>query len=152
MTASVAGALLAPSGRFTRITASSAACSTATHTDVSARHTSVTSSIPNRSAEAMRASSRRRKLRAAAIARTGSGCRLAEAISAGPTVPGSTSSSLGPDGPSPYCWMTSGARIKSSGTYADVPSTCISRLATAGSSRSVDRYQRCPAIASLSLR
>ena len=68
-----------PSGVLARITASSAACSTATHTDVSAWQTSVTSSMPSRSADAIRASSRRRSVRAAAIARTGSACRAAEA-------------------------------------------------------------------------
>ena len=52
-------------------------------------------------------------------------------------------------GPSAYSWITSGARISSSGTYADVPSTRISRLATAPSSRSVDRNHRCSASASL---
>ncbi len=71
-----------PSGVLARITASSAACSTATHTDVSALQTSVTSSMPSRSADATRASSRRRSVRAAAIARTGSECRPADATSA----------------------------------------------------------------------
>ncbi|SHW69638.1 Uncharacterised protein [Mycobacteroides abscessus subsp. abscessus] len=54
------------------ITASRAACKTATHTEVSAPHTSTTSSKPSRSAEATRANSRRRNDRAAAIARSGS--------------------------------------------------------------------------------
>ena len=85
---------------FARITASSAACSTATHTDVSCLHTSVTSSIPSRSAEAIRASSLRRNVRAAAIARSGSACRAAEATNdrAAPSV--STSHSFEPLGPS----------------------------------------------------
>ncbi len=125
-----------------RITASSAACSTATQTDVNALQTSTTSSIPNRSADAIRASSRRRNVRAAAIARTGSACRPADATNARATPSGSTSSSFGPVGPSAYCWITSGARINRSGTYADVPSTRISRFATAPSSRRVDRYHR----------
>ena len=98
------------------MTASNAACSTATHTDASAWHTSVTSSMPSRSAEAIRASSRRRSVRAAAMARTGSACLPAEAISARATPSGSTSQSLGPSGPSAYDWMTSGARISNSGT------------------------------------
>ena len=139
-------------GVLARITASSADCSTATHTDVSAAQTSVTSSMPSRSAEATRASSRRRNVRAAAIARTGSGCRAVEAISALPTASGSTSSSLGPVGPSAYCWITSGARINNSGTNAEVPSTRISRLATALSSRKVLRYQRWSDSASLMRR
>ena len=76
------------SGVLARITASSAACSTATHTDVSALHTSVTSSMPSRSAEAIRASSRRRSVRAAAMARTGSACRPADATRARATAVG----------------------------------------------------------------
>ncbi|CKR76637.1 Uncharacterised protein [Mycobacterium tuberculosis] len=72
MTAMAAGAR-SSSGRLARIMTSSAACSTATHTDVNARHTSVTSSRPSRSAEPMRASSRRRSVRAPAMARSGSG-------------------------------------------------------------------------------
>ncbi|CDP89271.1 hypothetical protein BN975_05123 [Mycolicibacterium farcinogenes] len=102
-------------GVLARITASRAACSTATHTEVSAWHTSVTSSRPSTSAEAMRASSRRRNVRAAAIPRTGSGCRPAEATKARATLSGSPSSSFGPLGPSAYSWITSGARISSSG-------------------------------------
>ena len=71
ITASFAGTT--PSaGVLARITASSADCSTASQTDVSALQTSRTSSMPSRSAEATRASSRRRRVRAAAIARTGS--------------------------------------------------------------------------------
>lgn len=104
ITAMAAGALprCGPSsGRLARIIASSAACSTATHTEVSALHTSVTSSMPSRSADATRASSRRRRVRAPAIARTGSEYRLAEATSARATAAGSVSSSRGPDGPSP---------------------------------------------------
>ena len=85
------------------MTTSSAACSTATHTDVSASQTSVTSSMPSRSADAMRANSRLRKVRAAAIALTGSACLPAEATSARPTPSGSTSNNLGPVGPSAYC-------------------------------------------------
>ena len=83
-----------------RITASSAACSTATQIDVSALHTSRTSSMPSRSADAIRASSRRRKVRADAIAFTGSDCRPAAATRAFATLSGSVSSSLGPAGPS----------------------------------------------------
>ncbi|CKR76614.1 Uncharacterised protein [Mycobacterium tuberculosis] len=48
--------------------------------------------------------------------------------------------------------MTRGARINRSGTYAEVPKTCMSRLATAGLSRSVARYQLSVASASLSRR
>ena len=100
MTAIAAGARPS-SGRLARIIASRAACSTATHIEVSAAHTSVTSSMPSRSADPMRASSRRRSVRAAAMARTGSEWRPAEAISARATAAGSVSSSFGPDGPSP---------------------------------------------------
>ena len=71
ITAMAAGGA-SPSSVLARITASSAHCSTATHTDVSAAHTCPTSSMPSRSAEATLASSRRRRVRAAAIARTGS--------------------------------------------------------------------------------
>ncbi len=87
-------------GEFARITASRAACSTATHTAVSCLHTAVTLIMPSRSAEAMRASSRRRSDRAAAIARVGSLCRAAEATSERATPSGSASHSLGPFGPS----------------------------------------------------
>ena len=51
--------------------------------------------MPSRSADAMRANSRRRSERAIAIARTGSLCRPAEATNAPATAPGSTSSSFG---------------------------------------------------------
>ena len=71
-----------PAGVFARMTTSSAACSTATHTEVSARQTSVTSSMPSRSADASRANSWRRSVLAAAIARSGSVCRPADATSA----------------------------------------------------------------------
>ena len=95
MTAILAGAP-PPAGVLTRITASSADCNTATHTDVNALHTSVTSSMPSRSAEAMRASSRRRSVRAAAMARTGSVCRPDEATSARATALGVDVEQLGP--------------------------------------------------------
>ena len=88
------------SGVLNRITVSSADCSTATHTDVSASHTCRTSRSPSRSADAMRASSRRRRLRAAAIAFTGSACRDVAANSERATCSVSTSSSFGPVGPS----------------------------------------------------
>lgn len=130
------------SGVLARITTSSAAWSTATHTAVSDLHTSITSSMPSTSAEAIRASSRRRSVRAAAIARTGSAYRLADATSARARLSRSSSSSFGPLGPSAYIWMTSGARINNSGMYAEVPSTRMRRLATAPSSRSVPRNQR----------
>ena len=94
MTAMAAGAVPS-SGRLARITAFSAACSTATHTEVSAAQTSVTSSMPSRSAEAMRASSRRRSERAMAMERTGSLCRPAEATNAPATVSGSDVEQLG---------------------------------------------------------
>ncbi len=71
ITAMAAGA--PPAGVLARITASRAHCSTATQTDVSAVHTCSTSSMPSRSADATRASSRRRRVRAAAMARAGSG-------------------------------------------------------------------------------
>ena len=54
--------------------------------------------MPSRSADAIRASSRRRSVRAAAIARTGSACRPADATSARANPSGSTSSSFGPVG------------------------------------------------------
>jgi hypothetical protein len=68
--------------------------------DVSALHTSRTSSMPSRSADAMRANSRRRSVRAEAMAFTGSACRPAAATSALAKPSGSVSRSFGPLGPS----------------------------------------------------
>ncbi|SHW69633.1 Uncharacterised protein [Mycobacteroides abscessus subsp. abscessus] len=55
-------------------------------------------------------------------------------------------------GPSAYSWITSGARMTRSGTYAEVPRIFMSRLATAPSSRNVRRYHVWSASASLTRR
>ena len=142
-------------GVLARMTASSAASSTATHTEVNALHTAVTSSMPSKigrrdagqfaTAQRARGGDRRSPDRR----------RAADAISARERwYPVLTSNSLGPCGPSAYCWIgTSGARISRSGhegRRAQHPHQPLGHRALVAQRR--DRNQRCSANSSQILR
>ena len=126
---------------MSRTTAASDASSTARHTAVSRLPTSGTEIMPSTSAAPIRASSARRRDRAAAMTRSGVGCRAADAVSAEAMSETLAATSSGPSAPSVRSGITSGFRMSNSATNADVPSTRTRRRATMLSSRSVRRNQ-----------